>query len=152
MLATGIMTRASQTRCNAAKAKAGLTLCCGSNRGWAATHPRVWLSCMGCGVGQGRERRGLQRCLPYSSSDGFSGKLLQCNEQISCPADSIRTLCQGKNESWSSLTLQPGAAGGVCCRLGTAASPRAAPQQDVSGVEEKSPAQKLREAGGAQVI
>ncbi|KAK4814838.1 hypothetical protein QYF61_027811 [Mycteria americana] len=32
------MAKASQTYCNAAKTKAGLTQCCGSNGGWAAIH------------------------------------------------------------------------------------------------------------------
>jgi len=45
-LATGIMARASEARCNATKAKASLTQCCGSNGGWAVTYPGVWLSSM----------------------------------------------------------------------------------------------------------
>lgn len=119
------------------KGQPGPLQCCKS-QSWAQTvlwvkqgvdsHPSqgpAGLHGVQCGPGQGEAVGvwgGAQRCLPYSSSDGLSGKLSQCNEQTSCPADSIRTLCQGKNKSWSSLRIQPGAARGVCCRQGTAAS------------------------------
>ena len=65
---------------------------------------------------------GVQRCLPCSCSDSLSGKLSQRKEQISCPANSIRTLCEGKNKSSSSLRVQLGATRGMCCRQGTAVS------------------------------
>lgn len=96
-------------------------------------------------------RAGVERCLPYPSSGGFSGKLSQYHEQISRPANSIRTLCPVEDKAWSSPRLQPEAAGAVCCRQGTT-TPRAAPQQDSSGVEQKSSAWKLRDARRAQVI
>lgn len=68
---------------------------------------------------------------------GPSGKLSQGNEQMSCPADSIRTLCQGKNKSRSSLGTQLGAT--VSWFWLGLLPHRAAPQQGSNGREGKSP-------------
>lgn len=106
------------------------SLQCCKNHSWAHTvlwvkwgvgsHPPqgpAELHRVQCGPGQGEVMGvwgSVQRCLLCFSLDGLSEKLSQCNEQISCPANSTRKLCQGKNKSWSSLRIQPGAVRGSC--------------------------------------